>query len=108
MGVIKCDVSRKPGTELSDFEKTELLMLEAKIKAAEGDWKNAQLLQQKALQKIDNSFSEIRIAYQNYAHYCLQAGDLNEAEQAIAVLNQLNPQHTDVLNLNAALKSLLK
>ena len=89
----------------NEFEKTELLMLEAKIKAAGADWKNAQQLQKKALLKIDNSFSEIRIAYQNYAIYALRAGDRSEAEKAIAVLNEISPNHPEVLKLTAALKN---
>lgn len=86
-------VERGEKCSRNSFEKTELLLADAKIKAACGDWKKAETLQKTALEKIDNSFSEIRIAWQNYAFYCIKSGNKKEAEKAVAVLKTINSQN---------------
>ena len=72
------------------FEKSELLLLEAKLNAAAGKWQSAKELQKGALKNIDNSFSEIRVAYENYAKYCRMAGDQSEAENARKILRSIS------------------
>lgn len=89
----------------NEFEKTELLMLEAKIRAASGKWAEAKELQKNALQNINNSFSEIRIAYQNYAEYCLKNNDIAEAKKAIGILKSIDRKHPDVIDLEKRLKT---
>ena len=78
-------------------------MVEAKINAASGKWQQAQILQRKALENIDNLFSEIRIAWYNYAVYSLRAGDQTEAEKAIAILKTIDSKNKETLELEKEL-----
>ena len=78
-------------------------MVEAKINAASGKWQQAQILQRKALENIDNLFSEIRIAWYNYAVYSWRAGDQAEAEKAIAILKTIDSKNKETLELEKEL-----
>ena len=87
------------------FEKTELLMLEAKINAAAGKWNEAKLLQKEALNNIDNSFSEVRIAWGRYAEYCIKSNDRKEAVKAVKILNSIDKKHPETIRLQNLFKS---
>ena len=73
--------------------------MKAKINAACGDWKKAEYLQKNALENIDDSFSEIRVAWQNYAFYCIKSGNKREAARAIGVLKTINSTDPQVAEL---------
>ena len=89
---------------VNQSEKTELLMLEAKICAASGKWAEAQKMQKEALENIDNGYSEIRIAYQNYAEYSLANKDLAEAKKVLEVLKSIDSKHPDTVKIENMLK----
>lgn len=91
---------------VNDNQKTEIQIIEAACKATVGDWSGAERIQKKALQNINNSFSEIRLAYRDYARYCLKSGNKTESARAIDIMKELNPDHPETVQLAKRLQEL--